>query len=49
MTCKFCEANGDGHDLDVLIFMHQWRVSYPWISGCIERSARLRLIYLILS
>lgn len=46
MTSENSEANRDGHNLDLLIISHWFRVSHPTRSGCREKSIHLRPTYL---
>ena len=45
MNSKIHETNGYNHDLDLLIILHQWRVSNPMRSGCREKSIHLKATY----
>ena len=46
MDFKNCEANGYGHDLDLLIILHKWHVLYPTRSGWREKIIHFRHINL---
>ena len=47
MSYKNSEANGYGHDSDLLIILHSLHVSYPSRSGCREKSFKITHVYLI--
>ena len=47
MSSENYEANGFGHNLDLLIISHWLHVSYPMRNGCREKSIWITHIYLI--